>query len=53
MTEQPKHPLIRSLDEQKQDEVKWLALLVRQGLKLIVVGIEKKYGIEERRDKAA
>ena len=29
----------------KDDDVKWLALLIRQGLKLIVVGIERRYGL--------
>ncbi len=32
----------------RDDEVKWLALLLRQGLKLVVVGIERRYGIEDK-----
>lgn len=32
---------------------KWLALLIRQGLKLIVVGIERHYGLQERDKRAA
>ncbi len=38
---------------ERDDEVKWLALLVRQGLKLVVVGIEKRYGIEDKERRAA
>lgn len=33
----------------KDDDVKWLALLIRQGLKVIVAGIEKRYGLEDWR----
>jgi hypothetical protein len=29
----------------REDDVKWLALLIRQGLKLIVAGIERRYGL--------
>jgi hypothetical protein len=29
----------------EDDGVRWLALLLRQGLKLIVAGIERRYGI--------
>lgn len=37
----------------EQDDTRWLALLIRQGLKLIVVGIEKRYGLgEEARESA-
>ncbi len=35
------------------EEIRWLVLLVRQGLKLIVVGIEKRYGIEDKERRAA
>lgn len=27
------------------DGVRWLALLIRQGLKLVIAGIEKRYGL--------
>ncbi len=37
----------------RDDEVKWLALLVRQGLKLVVVGIEKRYGVGDEKEKRA
>jgi hypothetical protein len=33
----------------RDDDVKWLALLIRQGLKIIVAGIEKRYGLEDWR----
>jgi hypothetical protein len=36
----------------KDDDVKWLALLIRRGLLCIVKGIEERYGLGER-DKAA
>lgn len=32
-------------EKQKNDDLRWLALLVRQGLKVIVVGIEQRYGL--------
>lgn len=32
------------------DSVRWLALLIRQGLLLIVAGIERKYGINGHKD---
>ena len=35
------------------DDVKWLALLIRQGLKLIVVGIERRYGLDDGKEKRA
>lgn len=28
----------------QDDDVRWLALLIRQGLKVIVAGIDKRYG---------
>lgn len=31
--------------ERKDDDIRWLALLVRQGLKIIVIGIERRYGL--------
>lgn len=41
-------------DAQRQaSDTRWLALLIRRGLKLIVVEIEKRYGIDERKDRAA
>lgn len=41
----------RDLEEQDR----WLALLIRQGLKVIVTGIEKRYGLEHetQRDRRA
>ena len=58
----PHHPLIRRACEcecvprapdEEADEMRELALLIRQGLKLIVVGIEKKYGLDDKKSKAA
>lgn len=40
-------------EPKQSDDVRWLALTIRQGLKLIVVAIEKKYGLESDRDKRA
>ncbi len=56
-----RHPLIRTAPEgpvcacqrEREDEVRWLAILIRQGLKLVVVGIEKRYGIEDKGGRAA
>lgn len=31
----------------RDDDLRWLALLIRQGLKLIVTGIETRYGLAE------
>ena len=31
----------------QDDDVRWLALTIRQGLKLIVRMIEKRYGLDE------
>ena len=43
--------------ERRDDELRWFVLLVRQGLKLIVAGIEARYGMNEpkqvRNDRAA
>lgn len=55
------HPLIRpaaddapcSSQHEREDEVRWLALLVRQGLQLVVAGIEKRYGLEDHRKNRA
>jgi hypothetical protein len=33
------------MEPKPDDGVKWLALLLRQGLLLIVAGIEQRYGI--------
>ncbi len=35
--------------ETAADDVKWLAMLIRQGLKLIVAGIERRYGLGSHR----
>ncbi len=37
-------------ERQKNDDLRWLALLIRQGLKVIVVGIEKRYGLRSETD---
>lgn len=38
----------------RDEELRWFVMLVRQGLKLIVAGIESRYGLNERRaDRAA
>ena len=34
-------------EDQADDGVRWLALLLRQGLKLIIAGIERRYGLGE------
>lgn len=34
-------------EQQKDNEIRWLALLIRQGLKVIVVGIEQRYGLRQ------
>lgn len=43
--------------QRQESEVKWLALLLRQGLKVIVAGIDARYGesrsSKERREQAA
>ena len=58
MTTPPRQPLdvldrppIKSADEVKGDDVRWLAMLIRQGLKLVVVGIEHYYDLNENKDK--
>lgn len=33
--------------QRRDDDLRWLALLIRQGLKVIVVGIERRYGLRE------
>jgi hypothetical protein len=38
---------------QDDDGLRWLALLIRQGLLLIVCGIEARYGLKRDRDKIA
>lgn len=35
------------------DNVRWLAMLLRRGLLVIVKGVETRYGIDERKDRAA
>lgn len=35
------------------DGVRWLALLIRQGLKLIVAGIEQKYALDDSKSRSA
>lgn len=37
----------------KDDDIKWLALLIRQGLKLIVSGIEQRYGLDDSKTRSA
>lgn len=37
-----------SNNQAKHDDVRWLAMLIRQGLKLIVAGIEKRYGLDAK-----
>ena len=44
-------PICQCGCQKRDDEVKWFALLVRQGLKTIVVGIEKRYGLEHETQK--
>lgn len=39
--------------ERRDDDLRWLALLIRQGLKLIVAGIERRYGIGEHKQERA
>lgn len=36
-----------------EDDAKWLALLLRRGMLVIVRGIEQKYGIECDKDRKA
>lgn len=44
----------RSADQDhKDDEVRWLAMLVRQSALMLAKGIERKYGIDQRKDRAA
>lgn len=33
--------------EEREEDARWLAMLIRQGLKVIVVGIERRYGLRE------
>jgi hypothetical protein len=49
MTTPPKPTPIQPED----DSAKWLALLLRQGLKLIVSGIEKRYGLCDDKERRA
>jgi hypothetical protein len=48
MTTTPPKPI-----QPKEDDTKWLALLLRRGMLVIVRGIEQKYGIDCGKDKAA
>lgn len=50
----PRKPPCERCQDQR-DSTRELALLIRQGLKLIVVGIERKYGLTEQQkhDRAA
>lgn len=43
-------PRIKPPDD---DGVRWLAMLIRQGLKLIVAGIEQKYGLDDSKTRSA
>lgn len=36
--------------DRTDDGVKWLALLIRQGLLLIVAGIERRYGLDRHKE---
>lgn len=61
MTTTPKvaNPLIRPAPEvpvcacqrEREDDTRWLALLVRQGLLLIVRGVERRYGLGTGKDR--
>lgn len=33
---------------QREDDVRWLALLIRQAMLLVVAGIERRYGLKKR-----
>lgn len=48
-------PMDEQCEQQKNDDLRWLALLIRQGLKVIVVGIEQRYGLrqETKREREA
>ena len=39
--------------DRRDDEMRWFVMLVRQGLKLIVAGIEARYGLRERDERRA
>lgn len=51
------HPLIRKAPEgpacacqrEREDDVKWLAILIRRGLLTICKAIEVRYGVDDRR----
>lgn len=50
----PLRPDACACQQQRDDDVRFLAVTLRQGLKLIVTAIEKRYGLEDRRgDRAA
>lgn len=38
-----------TVEPTRADDVRWLALLIRQALLMIVGGIERRYGIERRK----
>ena len=43
-------------DDRERDSTYWLAMLIRQGLKLIVAGIERRYRVGQfkpKRERAA
>ena len=46
MTTTPPQPITP-----KDDDIRWLALLIRQALKGIVVGIEQHYGLDHETQK--
>lgn len=44
------HPQKCPCQQRHDDHVRWLALLLRQGLKVIVAGIDERYG-ESRKER--
>lgn len=45
---EPRQPL-----PQPNDDVRWLAMLIRQACLMIAKGIERRYGLNEKGSKAA
>ena len=37
----------------RNDDIRWLALVIRQGLKLIVTEIERHYELDKKQDRRA
>lgn len=48
-----REPVARLPQGTEHDDARWLALLIRQGLKLIVCGIEARYGLDKKQDQRA